>query len=126
MYFSFHLSKFDIHLIVPEYRAFETYNFKRSIGRQGPALEVDVTVLAGAKDVFAGGENVLNKWRESTSGDCIVQIFANAGHFYWKHSDEYEERFLESIMEKLFPVEGLQFDQKFLEVASVVSLDDTT
>lgn len=107
-----------------EYRALETYNFKNSIGRQGPALECDITVLGGEADFFAGGEQVLNKWRESTSGDCSVQMFENAGHFYWKHSDDYEERFLESVMEKLFPREGLLFDEKFLEVAHIVSIDE--
>lgn len=81
-------------------------------------------MLGGGADFFAGGEQVLNKWRESTSGDCSVQMFENAGHFYWKYSDDYEERFLESVMEKLFPREELLFDEKFLEVASNVSIDE--
>lgn len=88
-----------------EYRALETYNFKRSIGRQGPALECSLTVLGGSEDDFLGegvAEQVLGRWREATSADCSVQVFAGAGHFYWKHSDELEEQFLESVVEKLF------------------------
>lgn len=97
----------------------ETYNFKRSIGSQGPALGCDVTVLGGAEDhAFTGGEQTLNRWRETTSGDCSVQVFDKAGHFYWKHSEEYEERFLESVMEKLFPVGGVLLDEKGVEVAA--------
>jgi hypothetical protein len=83
-------------------------------------------VLGGSEDVFVGGEQVLNKWRDSTAKGCDVQIFEKAGHFYWKHSDEYEDMFLECIMEKLFPAEPLQFDENFLEVATSagVILDD--
>jgi len=83
-----------------------------------------VTVLGGADDVFAGGEQVLNRWKDSTSGGCSVHVFDKAGHFYcWKHSDEYEAQFLECILETLFVKveEGLVFDESFLEDAVSLS-----
>ena len=82
-----------------------------------------MTVLGGADDVFAGGEQVLNKWKDSTSGSCSVHVFDKAGHFYWKHSDEYEAQFLECILETLFVKveEGLVFDESFLEDAVSLS-----
>ena len=108
-----------------EYKALESYEFKRSMGKQGPPLECNVTVLGGAEDVFAGSEIVLQKWRDATSGDCFVHVFDNAGHFYWKHSELYEDQFLEFIMDKLFVREELPFDDSFLEVARSVSLDES-
>ena len=70
--------------------------------------------------MFAG-EHVLSRWRETTSGDFCLELFENAGHFYWKHSERSEEKFLDCIMERLFVVEKFMFDEAFLEGASVVS-----
>lgn len=107
-----------------EYRALETYNFKRSIGRQGPALDCNITALGGSDDVFAGGEQVLNKWRDSTSGGCSVHVFEKAGHFYWKYSDDYEDHFLEYIIEKLFVTEETALDESFVEAVSLHETPD--
>lgn len=76
--------------------------------------------------MFAGGEQVLNKWRDSTAGGCVVHVFDKAGHFYWKHSDEYEDQFLEYILEKLFVSKELALDESFLESVKNVNTASLT
>ena len=74
--------------------------------------------------MFAGGEQVLNKWRDSTSGGCSVHVFEKAGHFYWKYSDDYEDHFLEYIIEKLFVTEETALDESFVEAVSLHETPD--
>ena len=95
----------------PEYRALETYIFKKQAGRDGAPLQCNVTVLGGSDDVFAG-ELVLGKWAAVTSGDFSLLVFDKAGHFFWKHSRQYEEMFLQKIVSVLFASDDKIHDER--------------